>query len=167
MELNKMIKISVLLAIGIILNIIDSYMMFLSNVIPGLRIGLTNIITLFVIYNFTFKESLGYVLLRILVVGILRTGLFSVTFFLSLGGSLLSLIMMSIMKRIKLFSVIGVSLVGAISHSIGQVLVAMLLFDSKVFIYYLPYILLFSISAGIIIGYVANKLIEQYQKIAV
>ena len=75
MELNKMIKISVLLAIGIILNIIDSYMMFLSNVIPGLRIGLTNIITLFVIYNFTFKESLGYVLLRILVVGILRTGL--------------------------------------------------------------------------------------------
>ena len=62
-------------------------------------------------------------------------------------------------KKIKIFSLIGVSIIGSISHSIGQILVGLILINKSI-IYYLPYLLLFSIPTGLIVGIISQKLIK-------
>ena len=69
------------------------------------------------------------------------------------------IIFMYIFKKTRL-SIIGVSIIGSVFHSIGQVLVGMLLLDNYNVIYYLPYLLLFSIPTGIVIGIISKKMID-------
>ena len=70
---------------------------------------------------------------------------------------------MWLVKKTRL-SVIGVSIVGSICHSIGQVLVGIVILDNYNVIYYLPYLLLFSIPTGVIIGIITNKLIKYTER---
>ena len=97
-------------------------------------------------------------LIRVLIVALLRTG-FGINFFFSLSGALFSIITMVLVKKTKL-SIIGVSIVGSIFHSIGQVLVGILVLNNYNITYYLPYLLIFSIPTGIIVGVVSKKLID-------
>jgi heptaprenyl diphosphate synthase len=160
LELKKYTRLSLLLALSIVLNIIESYIPFFN--IPGLKLGLANIVSLFVILKFSFKDALYLGILRVFLVGMLRTGLFSTTFFFSLSGVILSIIMMYIGYNVFKLSIIGVSIIGSISHCIGQVLMAILLLNNTM-IYYLPYLLIFSIPSGIITGIICKKLINYYQ----
>jgi heptaprenyl diphosphate synthase len=104
-------------------------------------------------------------LLRVVIVGITRTGLFSVAFFFSLGGAFLSIIMMSLFKKLTNLSVIGVSIIGSISHSIGQIIMAIILIKSNLMVMYLPWLLMFSIPTGIITGKIALKMLENFKEL--
>ena len=159
MELKKITRLSMLLALAIVLNLIESIVPIFNGMIPGLKLGLANTITLVVLYIYSFKDTLSLSILRVLLVGILRTGLFSITFFFSLGGSILSVIAMYIVKKTKL-SIIGVSIIGSISHSIGQIIVAILILNNNAMIYYLPWLLVFSIPTGVITGLISKELIK-------
>lgn len=86
-----------LTAIAILFNIIESFIPFFY--IPGIKIGLANIIIVAVLYLYGIKEAFYVSILRIIVVGLLRTGLFSTTFLFSLAGAILSLTAMSILKK--------------------------------------------------------------------
>lgn len=154
-------RLSLLLALSVVLNVVESFIPLFNGFIPGLKLGLANIVTLFVIYEFGLKNTLYIGILRVFLVGILRTGLFNTTFMFSLSGCILSIIMMFISKKYFKLSVIGVSIVGSIFHSIGQVIVAMILLNNSM-LYYLPWLLLFSIPTGIIVGLISKKLIENY-----
>lgn len=160
MDLKKITKLSMLISLSVVISIIESYIPIFNNIIPGLRLGLSNVIILYVLYNYSFKESIYVSLVRVLLVGLLRTGLFSITFFFSLSGAILSIISMYIVKKIKLLSIIGVSIVGSITHSIGQILIAILLLKNNTIIYYLPYLLIFSIPTGILTGIIAKKVLD-------
>ena len=163
MEIKKIIYLSMLLAITVILSIFESFIPLFNGIIPGLKIGLANIIIVYSLYICGFKDTLFLSLLKVLLVGILRTGLFSIGFFISLSGSCFSIIMMYIVKKTKL-SIIGVSIIGAIFHSIGQVVMAIILLKSFNLIYYLPYLFIFSIFTGIIIGSISKELIKKIPK---
>ncbi|MBP3460947.1 MAG: Gx transporter family protein [Bacilli bacterium] len=163
MEIKKIIYLSMLLAITVILSIFESFIPLFNGIIPGLKIGLANIIIVYSLYIYGFKDTLFLSLLKVLLVGILRTGLFSIGFFISLSGSCFSIIMMYIVKKTKL-SIIGVSIIGAIFHSIGQVVMAIILLKSFNLIYYLPYLFIFSIFTGIIIGSISKELIKKIPK---
>lgn len=160
MDLKKITKLSMLISLSVVISIIESYIPIFNNIIPGLRLGLSNVIILYVLYNYSFKESIYVSLVRVLLVGLLRTGLFSITFFFSLSGAILSIISMYIVKKIKLLSIIGVSVVGSITHSIGQILIAILLLKNNTIIYYLPYLLIFSIPTGILTGIITKKVLD-------
>lgn len=162
MEIKKITRLAMLLALAIVLNLIESVIPLFNGMIPGLKLGLANTITLVVLYVYSFKDALYLSLFRVLLVGILRTGLFSITFFFSLGGSLLSILMMYIVKKTKL-SIVGVSIVGSISHSIGQIIVAIIILNNDAMFYYLPWLLLFSIPTGIITGLISKELIKYFQ----
>ena len=110
MEIKKIIYLSMLLAITVILSIFESFIPLFNGIIPGLKIGLANIIIVYSLYIYGFKDTLFLSLLKVLLVGILRTGLFSIGFFISLSGSCFSIIMMYIVKKTKL-SIIGVSII--------------------------------------------------------
>ena len=115
--------------------------------------------------TYSFKDALYVSILRVFLVGILRTGLFSAPFLFSLGGAILSIIMMSISKKITKLSVVGISIVGSFFHSLGQILVACLIIGTKAMMYYLPLFLLFSIPTGIITGLITKELIKNLKTI--
>lgn len=165
MEMKKFTRLSLLLALSIVLNIIESVVPLFNGYIPGLKLGLANIVILFILYCYSFKDALYVSLLRVLLVGITRTGLFSVSFFFSLGGALFSVIFMAIFKKLTNLSIVGVSIIGSISHSIGQILMAIILIKSNLMIMYLPYLLLFSIPTGVLTGKIALKLFENFKEL--
>lgn len=154
--MKKEIRLSMLLSISIILNILESLIPIFN--FPGIRIGLANIITLIVLYTYGSKDAIYISILRVLLVGILRTGLFSISFYFSLFGSIFSIISMIIFKKTKL-SIIGVSIIGAIMHNVGQIIAALFLINTNL-IYYMPILLITSIITGTIIGFISKELLN-------
>lgn len=161
MDNKKIAKLAMLLSISVVLALIESVIP-IFNSIPGIKLGLANIVILYALYTLNFKDAIYISILRVILVGILRTGLFSITFFFSLVGSILSIITMYIVKETKM-SIVGVSVCGAIAHSIGQIIVAIIFLSNFDIIYYLPILLISSILTGIVIGLLTEKIIKYYE----
>lgn len=165
MELRKSINIAMFLSLAVVLNIIESFIPIFISFVPGIKLGLTNIIIILVLYTYSFKDAFIVSILRVFLVGILRTGLFSISFFFSLGGATLSILMMYLVKRYTSLSIIGVSIIGAFFHSIGQIIMAIIILKNINLIYYLPWLLLFSIPTGILIGVIGKEIIVHLEKL--
>lgn len=157
MDTKKIINFSMLLAISIVLGIIDS---FIPILFVGFKLGLANIIVLYVLYKYGFKSAIFISILRVLLVSMLRTGLFSISFYFSITGAILSIIMMSLFKLTKL-SVIGVSVIGSISHIIGQVIIASIILNTSSVFTLLPLLIIFSCITGVIIGIISMEIINK------
>lgn len=162
MNTRKLVRLSMLLSLSIVLSILESMIPVVGTIVPGIKLGLANAVIVFVLYMYSFKEALYVSILRIIIVGILRTGLFSIMFFFSLSGALMSILFMMLFKKMKL-SIVGVSIVGAVAHSIGQIIVAIIFLNNINIVYYLPYLLLLSIPTGIIVGISAKEVIKYYE----
>lgn len=158
MKTRDITKIAILTSICVVISILESLFTFIGDIVPGLKLGLANIVIIFTLYEYDFKTAFLVSIIRVLIVALLRTG-FGINFFFSLSGAVFSIIFMYIFKKTRL-SIIGVSIIGSVFHSIGQVLVGMLLLDNYNVIYYLPYLLLFSIPTGIAIGIISKKMID-------
>lgn len=160
MELKKLTRLSMLLALSVVLSLLESIVPIINGVIPGIKLGLANIVILVTLYIYGFKDSFKLTILRVILIGILRTGLFSITFFFSLFGSIFSIIAMFIFKKYSKLSIIGVSMIGSVFHSIGQILIALIILNNVNVVYYLPWISLLSIITGIIIGYISKEIVN-------
>lgn len=158
MKTKDITIIGFLASVSVVISIIESYFTFIGDVIPGLKLGLANIVIIFALYKYNFKTAIGISLIRVFIVAILRTG-FGLNFLFSLVGAIFSITIMWLVKKTKL-SVIGVSIIGSIFHSIGQVLVGIVILNNSNVLYYLPYLLLFSIPTGIFVGIIAKRLLE-------
>lgn len=164
MELKKLTRLAMLLSLSIVLSIIESLVPLFNGIVPGLKLGLANTIVLLVIYMYSYKDAMFLSIMRVLLVSILRTGLFSITFWFSMGGAILSVIMMSLAHRLNKLSIVGVSVIGSVAHSVGQIGVAMLILQSYSIVYYIPWLLLFSIPTGIIVGLVSKQMLDYIEK---
>lgn len=164
MELRKYTQLSLLLALSVVLNLIESVIPLFNGFIPGLKLGLANTVILFALFTYSFKDALYISIIRVFIVGILRTGLFSVNFFFSLGGAILSITSMSIMKKVTHLSIVGISIVGSIFHSLGQIIIAIIFVKNMNMIYYVPWILLFAIPTGIITGMITKEILNYFEK---
>ena len=160
MDNSKIARNAMLLSISVVLALIESFIPIFSA-IPGIKLGLANIVIVFSLYKLSFKDALYISVLRVILVGILRTGLFSITFFFSLVGSIFSVFSMYLVKNTNM-SIVGVSVVGAIAHSIGQIIVAIIFLSNINIIYYLPILLISSVITGIVIGLLSEKIIKYY-----
>ena len=165
MEIKKFTRLSLLLALTVVLNIIEMMVPLFNGFIPGLKLGLANIVILFVLYCYSFKDALYLSILRVFLVGILRTGLFSVSFFFSLGGAVLSIMAMYLVKKFTNLSTIGVSIIGSITHSIGQLLIAFFLIKTTGVIFYLPWLLLLSVPTGIVTGKISAMMLQYFNEL--
>ena len=162
MKTKDITKIAILTSICVVISIIESYFTFIGDIIPGLKLGLANIVIIFTLYEYNFKTAITVSLVRVLIVALLRTG-FGINFFFLLSGAIFSIIAMYLFKKTKL-SVIGVSIIGSLFHSIGQVLVGVLFLNNYNVMYYLPYLLIFSIPTGIVIGIISKKMLDSASK---
>lgn len=164
MNTKKITKISMLLSISVVLSLIESIIPIFNGIVPGIKLGLANIVIVFSLYYLSFKEAIYITILRVVIMGILRTGLFSISFFFSISGAILSIISMYIAKKITKLSIVGISIIGSIFHSIGQIIIAIIFLSNINIIYYLPVLLISSSVTGFIVGIISNKLIERYSE---
>lgn len=161
MKLRKLIFLSILISIAIVLSIVESYISpLIYPGMPWIKIGLANIITLTVLFAYSDKDAAIVLLLRVFLVSLVYSGLFSIMSLTSFGGGLLALLAMIGMKRLKVFSPVSVSVAGSVFHIVGQILTLIFLLEVAEFAFMIPYMLLTSIPAGVFTGFVANKLVH-------
>ena len=159
MKTRKIALLGILTAGAIIISIIESFIPSIG--IPGVKLGLANIVILIILYEIGVKEAIIVNLTRVVLAGTIRGILFSMGFLMSLAGATLSLTVMILLYLVvKKFSVIGVSVIGSIFHVTGQILVAMAFLGTVYVVYYLPFIALSAIITGVLVGIVARMVIK-------
>ena len=163
-KLHKMIFLSLLVSIGLALSILESSIP-LPIPIPGARLGLSNIVILVTLVIFGFKEAFIVSVLKSIVL-MLVTGSIS-SFIYSISGAILSTIVMIIAYKYfsNIFSLIGVSILGAVAHNIGQIIVASLIMTNIKIFFYLPILLLMSLFTGYFVGISSNYISKNLKKI--
>ena len=145
MRANRIAYLGIFTALAMILGYIESLFPFLGG-IPGVKIGIANSISLSVLYLMGYQAAFLTAVIRIVLTGILFGNTASVLY--SLGGALLSLTVMILVKKTDIFSIVGTSIAGGISHNIAQLLIAMLLVENLSVLYYLPVLLISGAMAG-------------------
>ncbi|WP_026475936.1 Gx transporter family protein [Alkaliphilus transvaalensis] len=162
MNTKKLTHLAMLTALGLALHVIEN---FIPNpfmgIAPGAKLGLANIIGLITLVLFGFKYALSVNLLRCFLGG-LATGAVSSMMY-SMAGAIVSTILMYLVYRYlsKYFSLVGVSVFGALGHNIAQLTVASLLISNPRIFIYLPVLMMASIFTGIFIGLTANFTISK------
>lgn len=124
--------------------------------IPGIKPGFANIVMVLAIYCMSYKIAIIINIIRILAIGIMFGNVLSILF--SLVGGLLSIFVMALVKRLKYFSITGVSVCGGVAHNIGQILIAGLVTSIYFIPYYLPFMIIGGVITGILVGILAQIL---------
>ena len=157
---KKLAVIAMLVAQASVLHFLES---LLPNPmpIPGVKLGLANIITLLALVIFDFKTAVQITILRTILGSLLSGTLFGVGFFMSFSGALTATCGMAIILRsCPGFSLVGISVAGAIAHNLGQLIMAALILNFSGILFYLPVMLLFSVPTGFITGLLVKELVE-------
>ena len=154
-----MALLGVLTAAAIVIAILESFIPSVG--IPGIKLGLANIVILIILYELGIWEAAVVNLLRVLVVSLVRGTFLSMGFLMSLTGAALSLgIMILFYLLVKKFSIIGVSVIGSLFHVLGQILIAMIFLGTAYIFLYLPVIAISAIITGVFVGIVAKLIIN-------
>ena len=127
--------------------------------IPGAKLGLANLIIVIVLYKAEWKEALLLSVVRIILSGFLFGNLFGILY--SLAGGVLSLAVMALLKKTQIFSIIGVSMAGGVSHNVGQLIMAMLVVETYAVGYYLPVLLIAGLITGTLIGIAGREMLKR------
>lgn len=160
---RKTACMGLLCAAALILGYVESLIPSFPG-IPGMKLGLPNVVIVTVLYLYSWKEAGLVNFVRILAVGFLFGNLFSIAF--SAAGAALSLVCMQLMKRTGRFSPSGVSVAGGVAHNAGQVAVAAAVVENaRVGYYFLP-LAIAGIVTGAVIGIVAGVLIPRLRPVA-
>ena len=127
--------------------------------IPGIKVGLANIAVIFTLYKFGFKEAITVSVIRVFLISLLFGNTVSLMY--SVAGATLSLCSMLLLKKLTPLSAVSVSVCGGIMHNVGQIATAAFMLNTSVVIYYLPFLLLSGIIAGVAVGVVSAILIKR------
>lgn len=160
METRKIARMGLLVALSMILSYVESLIPAFVAV-PGVKVGLANIVVIFALYTLGPIEALTVSLLRVILSSFLFGSVLSLLY--SLSGALLSLGGMILMKKMKIFSTTAVSVTGGVLHNVGQILVACLVLETDVLLYYLPVLILSGTITGAVIGIIASLVIKRLE----
>jgi len=156
-ETESIVKLAILTALAVVLHFAES---FLPSFFPGAKLGLTNLVTVYVLYRYSFQQGCLFLLVRVLLTGFLSIGFGSSGFFIGASGALLSFLVMKLAVQSTWFSPVGVGVAGAVAHNIGQLMMALLFIEAVSLIYYLPVLLLLAVPCGMFTGFCGEKLIS-------
>jgi heptaprenyl diphosphate synthase len=161
MSTKKVAQLGLLVALAFVF----SYVEFLIPVnlgIPGAKLGLANLVIMVALYTIGERNAFAVSMIRVLLVGFTFGNMAMMLY--SFAGALLSFLVMLLVKRLGKLSVIGVSVLGGVSHNIGQILVAIVVLETKSLIYYLPVLLLAGIISGIAIGVLGGMVTKRISR---
>ena len=158
---KKTAYLGLLCAAAIILGYVESLFPVFVGV-PGMKIGLPNLAVVMVLYLYSWKEAIAVSFVRILVIGFLFGNAFSIAF--SLAGGMLSLLCMEAVRRFLKLSCTGVSMIGGVTHNLGQILVAMVVVENVRVGYYFSILAVTGLVTGILIGILAAELVKRIRR---
>lgn len=127
--------------------------------VPGIKIGLANIVALFLVMKLDWKAAGAVSLIRVVLSSLLFGNIASLAY--SLAGAFLSILAMALLKKASIFSAVGISIAGAVFHNAGQILAAVIIMSSKEIIYWLPALIISGVVSGLAVGLVGAVLIKK------
>lgn len=161
---GKVAYFGVFTALALIFSYVET-LIPISFGIPGVKLGLANLLTMIALYKLGTKEAYLLSVVRVVLAGFLFGNLFAILY--SLAGGLLSVTMMVLFKRSDRFSVYGVSMAGGVFHNVGQLFMAMLVVESLTIAGYLPVLLVAGLVTGLVIGIISNEMLKRLRKIII
>lgn len=157
-NIKKLTFLAMMLCIALVLGYLEAIIP-INIGIPGIKLGLANIVSLIVLFSLGWKEGFIVGFLRVILVGLLFSDLSVIIY--SLTGFILSYFTMTLLYNFKAFSVILVSVVGALCHNLGQFAIASLLIGFRVMIIYLPFLLVAALFSGLLTGFLSSIILRK------
>ena len=154
---KRLVLLAMLTAVAMILSYVESLLPSVG--IPGVKMGLANIAVIFALFRFGWKEAAALSRVRVVLVSLLFGSVGAMLY--SLAGAVLSLAVMALLRRIDRFSTVGISVAGGVAHNAGQILMAMLILQTKQLLGYLPVLAVSGIAGGVLTGLAAALLIRR------
>lgn len=159
---KKVALLGILTSVALILSYIEAILPPIWSAIPGIKVGFPNIAIIFILYRFGVKEAVVVSFIRIFIVALLFGNVMTLAY--SCAGAFFSIVLMAIFKKINAFSVVGTSIVGGVAHNLGQILVAIFLFDTVQIGYYMAVLAVTGTIAGVFIGVAGAFLLKRLEK---
>ena len=150
-------------AVALVLSYVEAILPPIWSAVPGIKIGLPNIIIIFILYKTGLKDAVTVSAIRLFLVALLFGNAMTLAY--SAAGAILSLSLMTLCKKLNLFSTVGVSIVGGVAHNLGQILVAMAIFETSQIGYYMLVLAVTGTVAGVFVGIVASVILKRFEKI--
>ena len=160
MSNKKLVRLSLMLTVALILGLLESILPPLP--VPGVKLGLANIVNVIVLYSDGFVESLLISLARVIILSIFIGSLFSVTFYISLSGALTSVAGMSLVYTLfnRDISTVTISALGAFIHICAQLIMVSILMSTKDVLYLFPILSILGVITGIITGIISSYILR-------
>lgn len=143
------------LALALIAGYVES-LIPVAIAIPGIKLGGANSVILILLYMVGVRESFIVNISRVVLSGFLFGSMSSILY--SLSGAILSLLIMTLLKKTDRFSISGVSMAGGVAHNIGQLTIAALVLETSAVWYYLPVLIISGSLTGLLIGFLTGEI---------
>ncbi len=156
---KRLAFLSVCTALSLIFSYVETLLPPLFAAVPGIKLGLANIAVVFVLYRFGVPAAGAVSFVRIALSSLLFGS--AMTFLYSVAGALLSLLGMAILKRVGIFSEVGVSVAGGVLHNAGQILVAIFMLETVSLGYYMIVLAFTGTISGVFIGLAAAMVLKR------
>ncbi|MBO7342266.1 MAG: Gx transporter family protein [Clostridia bacterium] len=161
MKAKRVTFLGLSIALAMILSFVEHQIPALVA-IPGIKVGLPNIVLVFLLYRVGWKDTVIVSIIRIILVSMLFGNVQMMTF--SIAGAVLSLTGMILLKKLNWFSCVAVSVTGGILHNVGQIVAAVFWTGTAEIAFYLPALLISGTVAGTLIGILSGLMIEKMKK---
>lgn len=153
---NKIAYWGVFLALALVCSYVES-LIPISFGIPGVKLGLTNIVVILMLYTIGARDAILISVLRIILAGFMFGNAFSIIY--SLAGGILSFVVMLLLKNTGKLKILSISTAGGISHNVGQLIVAALVVENYNIFFYVPVLIIAGIITGFLIGLLAGEIV--------
>lgn len=159
---KKLMELSMLSSIAVLFHMIESYIVLpLPITLVGFKLGLANLVGLVTLYRFGTKEMFMVNMLRVLLASLLRGTIFSISFIMSFSGVILSTLVMMFLYKKSPFTIYGVSVTGAVIHTLAQVSVISLLYSQMGMFILFPALMQLGMCTGIFNAYLSTQVLKR------
>ena len=160
-NIKKLTILSMLLALATVMGYLEAILP-INIGIPGVKLGLANIVSLWALYKYGFHEGFAVGLLRVILVSLLFANVSMALY--SISGFVVSYVIMWLIKKTGIFGITGVSMIGGITHNMAQLAVALLITDLEVLLRYIAPLVISGVLAGMLVGILASLLYRRFEK---
>lgn len=155
MKTNMLVRSAILVAAALALSYMERFIpLNLVVPLPGVKLGLANIVTMLAIYTLNPRQGFAILVVRCVLGSVFGGGISGLA--MSLTGGILAFWTMTLVRKLPVFSVYGVSILGAAMHNLGQVLAASVMMGSVYTFFYLPFLLLTGLVMGMVTGTISS-----------
>lgn len=160
---RRIALLGILTSVSLVLSYIEAILPPIWSAVPGIKMGLPNIIIVLLLYRFSFRDAAVVSLIRISIMSLLFGN--AMIFIYSFAGAALSLFVMATFKKMGFLSTVGVSITGGVTHNLGQIIVAIIIMQTKEIGYYMIVLAFSGTIAGIFVGLLGGILLKYFKRL--